>query len=253
MNMTTASKVLVVATFIFSLVVAGWSMALYFTRVDWTDTPAKEGQPAGLLVARKARLAELWAQSRPAENSWRVARTDVLEREKFRAEDRAFYQQQIDLIYNAPDQQQLNTFDLDKNGQPALQPDPRSKFHFLLMPRQANDRYGKPLRSLRYYTKRYGENLAAIKQKGDEFDALLKKDADLTLELAGGKMVNGKVDEKGLRKRIEDERQKGIDMLAEYEIVRPLLIKTVGDSEFLLARKRQLEQRIKSLEETRAQ
>jgi hypothetical protein len=251
--MTKTGKILVVATFVASVMFAAWSMALYFTRIDWTDTPAKEGNPAGMLVARKARVQELLAASRPAENSWREARKDVIDREVFRAEDRAFYKEQIDLVFNAPANDQLNDFDRDKDGQRLLQPDPRSKAHFLLVRRKVNDRAGNPLHSLKTYAKRYADNVDALTRTGKDLDVELKKDADLTVELAGGTLANGMVIEKGLRKRIEDERLKGIDMLAEYEIVRPLLIKTVGDSEFLLARKRQLEERIKKLEGTPVQ
>jgi hypothetical protein len=246
--MTTVSKVLVVATFIFSVVVAGWSMALYFTRADWTDTPAKEGQPAGLLVARKARLAELLADSRPAESSWKGARSLVRDREGFRTGDRLFYQTEIAAIYDSD--KQLHEFVLGPDGQLLLGLDPNNKAHYLLTPRFVNDRAGKPLLSLKTFAKRYADNLDALTRTGNEFDSELQKDADLTVELAGGTKANKQVIEKGLRKRIEDERLKGIDMLAEYEIVRPLLIKTVGDSEFLLARKRQLQERIKKLEET---
>jgi hypothetical protein len=250
MTMTTVSKVLVVATFIFSVVVAGWSMALYFTRIDWTDTPAKEGQPAGLLVARKARLAEMLADSRPAESSWKSARSLVRDREAFRTGDRLFYQTEITGIYDSPAKQQLHEVVLGPDGQLLLGQDPNNKAHFLPTLRNVNDRAGKPLYSLKSYAMRYAENLGDLKRTGTEFGDLLTKDADLTVELGGGTKSDKTVIEKPLRKRIEDERLKGIDMLAEYEIVRPLLIKTVGDSEFLLARKRQLQERIKKLEET---
>jgi hypothetical protein len=247
--MTTVSKVLVVATFVFSVVVAGWSIALYFTRIDWTDTPAKEGQPAGQLVARKARLVELLADSRPAETSWKGARSLVRDREGFRTGDRLFYQTEIAAIYDSPPMQQLHEVVLGPDGQLLLGQDPNNKAHFLPTLRNVNDRAGKPLYSLKTYAKRYLENLAALTLTGEEFRTELQKDADLTVELAGGTKSNKQVIEKGLRKRIEDERLKGIDMLAEYEIVRPLLIKTVGDSEFLLARKRQLQESIKKLQE----
>ena len=77
----------------------------------------------------------------------------------------------------------------------------------------------------------------------------IQEDTDLTAELTGGTGPNGIQVAKGLRKRIEDERLKGIDVLEEYDTVKPLLIKTVGDAEYLVAHRRQMEKRIKELEE----
>jgi hypothetical protein len=271
----TLSKFLVVANFVVSLAIAGWAMGFYFTRVDYTTNhPSSPGQfstyvaklrtdrgdsgsptpqdteeaykdpQVGRMVGRDAHLKEMVTQMRPAEASWREARSLVRDREAFRDEDRKFYQAEIMKVYEPQQPVQLQEVVLGKDGLPDLKPDPKNKAHQVVQMRPVNDRFGKPLHPLAYYAKLHEDNLLALAKLSKEFDGLLQKDFDLTVELEGTTFV------KGLRKRIEDERLKGIDILSEYEIVRPLLFKTVGDAEFLLARKRQLEKRIKALEES---
>jgi hypothetical protein len=251
-DMTKLGKVLVVANFVVSVVVAGWAAGFYFTAIDWSNNPAKQDSPAGQLVGRVDRIKELLNEARPAEAGWREARAMVRDREAFRAGDRALYQNEIAFVYTGgPKNEQLHEIVIDdKSGQPALVPvDASNKAYFRVTLRDLKDRFGKPLRSLDFYAKAYADNLVALKKGNDALTVLVNADADLTVELAGGTKIDGMVVEKGLRKRIEDERVKGLDALAEYEIVRPLLIKTVGDSDFLLARRRQLEKRIKDLQE----
>jgi hypothetical protein len=241
--MPSISKLLVVANFAVSVMVAGWAMGFYFTRIDWTNTN-KAPQPPGQLVARENELKSLLTQARAAEISWREARTRVRDREAFRAEDRAFQRSELTFIYNAPANQQLREVVIGKDGLPELQLDPRNKSHSLLQLRNVNDRNGQPLRSLSSYAQTYAANLKGLKTVGEELEKLFIKDGELTVELNGGGA------EKGLNQRIQDERLKGIGVLEEYNIIKPLLIKTVGDSQFLLARRQQLEKRIKELEES---
>ncbi len=242
--MPSISKLLVVANFAVSVMVAGWAMGFYFTRIDWTNIDHKDkGQP-GQLVARENELKSLLSDARAAEISWREARFRVRDREAFRAEDRAFYRSELTYIYNAPINEQLREFVIGKDGLPDLQPDQRSKSHSLLQRRNVNERNGKPLRSLSFYAQTYAANLKGLKTVGDELEKLFVKDGELTVELNGGGA------DKGLNQRIQDERLKGIGALEEYNIIKPLLIKTVGDSQFLLARRQQLEKRIKELEES---
>ncbi len=278
--MTALSKYVVVANFVFSLVVAGWCIAMYFTRIDWTENTPESPAPfdtyvqkrksergdtsplspldremayndpqVGRMTGRIAHLKEQLAQSVPAEAGWREGRRLVRDRDVFRTADRNFYQNEIAFIYNAADNQQLREVVLGKDGQPDL--DTKVPTHVLPKLRPLNDRFNQPLHSLAYYAKNYATNLDGLKITGEELQRLLNNDADLTVELAGGTMSDKKtLVLKGLRLRIEDERVKGLDVLTEHDIVKPLLIKTVGDSEFLLARRRQLEKRIKELEET---
>jgi hypothetical protein len=61
--------------------------------------------------------------------------------------------------------------------------------------------------------------------------------------------INGDKDKgvRGLQRRIEDERAKDADVLAEQKLIRPLLINTVVESELIFKRKTQLERRIEEL------
>ncbi len=252
---TKLGKYLVVINFVISVVVAGWCAAFYFTAIDWSTNAGSppEGPAPGQMVGRAARVKELFANSRTAEAGWREARFMVRDRERNRGIDRAVYQPALGFVYNMPNpKDQLTEVVVDANGQPVLEQDANYKTYFLPTLRAVNDRFGQPLHSLSYYAKAYSDNLATLKSENDKLVELSKKDADWTVDLTGGTKTDNTVVAKGLRKRIEDERVKGLEALAEFEVVKPLLIKTVGDSEFLLARRKQLEKRMKELQETKA-
>ena len=69
-------------------------------------------------------------------------------------------------------------------------------------------------------------------------------DTQLTNELAGDPVKRSK----GLRQRINDERAKRADVVAEADFVRPLLINTVVESELILKRQKSLRARVGELE-----
>ena len=83
-------KILVLANFALSLMMAAVGGAVLYYRVDWSDTPADAatGAPAGELVARIAEVKKLQALVTPADAAWRKARASLLAQEERRKGDR---------------------------------------------------------------------------------------------------------------------------------------------------------------------
>ena len=209
MNITALGKFLVVANFFFSVLVAGWSMAFFFTRVDWTDYPNTPEAPTGFetyvqekkkemgdntpvspldremayndptvgkMLGRVAHLKAMLDQSPAALASSRDGLYQVAEREQFRSADRAFYRNEITLLFDAPETVQLHEVVLGADGQPDLDtPDPKVPSHKLPKFRKVNDRAGQPLRSLIVYQKAYQGNLLALRRARTSWKRVFRK------------------------------------------------------------------------------
>src|SRR3954447_20061371 len=93
--MTFLGKLLVLVNLVLSTIMCFWAVVLYTNSVDWSNAPAKGDQPAGLLNQRKARITELQGVLPGADRSWRVARSELLEREGGRQADRDWYTQEL--------------------------------------------------------------------------------------------------------------------------------------------------------------
>src|SRR5260370_35972765 len=87
-SMTKFGKFLVFLNLGLSLGLMIWALSLYVNRIDWSDNPAKEGQPAGQLVKRKADGAAPWDPMLTSERDWRGARQDLLDPEARRRDRR---------------------------------------------------------------------------------------------------------------------------------------------------------------------
>ena len=241
--MTTFGKVLVLFTLAVSLLMMGFALAVYTNRIDWSDRPPKEGDPGGLLAQRDAEAKRLWTELRLAESGWRLGQEALTRDERQRVQDRLWYQSELAHLYSgATPVNPCREVILDR-GVPA--PDPRN----FGRPRMvaAKDAAGQPLLSLAAYDKRdeeiHKETLAAV----DKLRQAVEQDTQLTNELAGDPLKRTK----GLRQRINDERAKRADVVAEEEFIRPLLINTVVESELILKRQKSLRARVSELEKDR--
>ena len=54
--MTLLAKILIFLNLVLSVLMLTWALALFTNRVDWSSNAAKGEQPAGAMVARKARV-----------------------------------------------------------------------------------------------------------------------------------------------------------------------------------------------------
>jgi len=233
--MTLFGKILVLFNLGFSFLLAMWALSAYVNRVDWTDTAAKGNQPPGELVRLKAQLADLGTALRPAEAAWRQARYSLAVQESRRGTDRLWYVAQLEHLRsgNAAAQPILGVVFI--NG--VVANDPRDPDRPQMGP--VTDRFGKPLLSLGAYL----QNEEAARRELDtvltQYQQLIEEDQRLTRLLLGPK---------GLQQRLINERAKRAEVVKEAEQIRPLLVNTVVDSELVLNRRRQLQERVRELE-----
>jgi len=233
--MTLFGKVLVFVNLIFSLMMATWAFGVYSNRIDWSNNPAKGDQPPGELVSRLAEVRDLQVGLGRAEANWRQARTDLLTREALRDGDRLWYVAQFEhLRTGATEQTPARTVVL-VNSLPVLDPANANRPTM----KAVNDRSDKPLRSLAAYNQEWENARDQVAAALAEYSKLVEEDSELTAKLIGPK---------GMQQQLDDERAKQAGVVAEQTQVRPLLVNTVVDSELILKRQKQMEERLRELE-----
>jgi hypothetical protein len=245
--MTLFGKLLVLFNLAFGLVLAGWAFSLYANGIDWSDR--KEGNvPVGEFAIHEAQLDELWKAVPPSQDDWRKNRDALQKVEASLAADRDWYDKEMRHVFIGPTKDQ-------PVGQivSAAKDDPKTgvkKGQVLLddkgFPQLAplKDRTGKPLESLAEYNEKDNKILLALEEVMKKHEMQIAEANELTDKIIGNKDKGIR----GLQKRIEDERAKDADVVAEQKLIRPLLVNTVVESELILKRKTQLEKRIEELE-----
>jgi hypothetical protein len=247
--MEKAGKVLVLVNVGFSLLLAAVAGVLAYNRVDWTNSPAKEGQPEGELVKRAQRLKEYQASVKPAEAAWRAARAELPVKEDRLRKDREWYAAELERLSKEDNNPIVQVEFTTDNGQPTgkptgyykADPDPKNGGRPNLV--AVADRYGKPLHAMPYYVREEKRVHGELVKELAALDAAKKKDADLTEQLIGGPKWG-----MGLIKRIEAEKVKRGEVIAEQKWLEPLRVNTFVETELILQRKKALEARVKELE-----
>jgi hypothetical protein len=241
--MTVLGKLLVLVNVFISVFLATWAFGVWTNRIDWSNAKGGPDKVAGEFARRDALLTTLYAAVPPAEAAWQAERSELFDQEHRRAEDRAWYQAQLDhlrgkataadpartLVYADQDDEQRGL----KKGQLAL--DPKTGRPLLVA---AKDRAGNPLVSLAAYDAAEQSVLATIEGVQAKYEEQIKQATALTESLIGPK---------GLQQRLADEKKKRADVVAEEKLVRPLLINSVVESDLVLKRHRALLQRIDEL------
>jgi hypothetical protein len=238
--MTQFGKLLVLFTLAVSLLMMGFALAVWTNRIDWSDRPPKDGDPGGLLNQREAEVKRLWGELRLAESAWRLSHETLQRDEAQRVQDRAWYRAELAHLEQGATLNKPCRAVVFVKGVPV--PDARNFGRPQMV--GATDQAGKPLVSLAAYDKLdeqiHKETLAAV----DKFKKAVETDTRLTNELVGDPIKRTK----GLRQRINDERLKRADVVAEADFVRPLLINTVVEAELILKRQKSLRARVSELE-----
>jgi hypothetical protein len=233
--MTFFGKILVLVNVGFSFLLAGWAVAVYVNRVDWTDTPAKGDQPPGQLVALKDQLAALTKAQGPAQTAWRQGRLSLAAQEGRFGADRLWYAAQLEHLRSGNTAAQPIQALVYVNGIPANdRADPER-------PQMApvTDRFGKPLLSLGAYLLREEAARRELDTVLAQYRQQIEEDQRLTRLLIGPK---------GLQQRLINERAKREAVAAELELIRPQLVNTAVESELVFQRRRQLQEWVKELE-----
>jgi hypothetical protein len=243
--MTLFGKILVVINLALSLAMATWAFGVWSNRIDFSNTKGTGEQAAGEFARRSAQIEALSPKVAPALAAWENAQRDLTERAQRRLADLAWFQDEMDHLRNKAtrdDPARMIAYAaepneakgirrgeilLDETGRPVVVP--------------AKERSGAPLQSLAHYVAEEQKVLASM-------EAVQKKHADQINEAVQlTERLVGTPGNKGLQQRLQEERRKRIDVVAEEEVVRPQLINGVVDSELILKRRKALEARIEEL------
>jgi hypothetical protein len=241
--MTALGKILVFLTFALSLMMATWALGVYTNRIDFSDSKAKGGE--GEYEKRRLAIDALNKELPPAETAWREARASLGREEKRVADDRVWYQDQLQhvrekatdanpvkrIVYAKADGEQPGVrkgqIRLDADGRPLLEP--------------AKDRLGNALLSLARHNQDEQKVLHDLEEVQNQHAKQIDDAVALTERLIGKPGV------KGLHQQLVEERKKRDDVVAEIGLVEPLLINTVVDAELVHKRHQALEGRLQEL------
>jgi hypothetical protein len=226
--MTLFGKILVVVNLVFSLVLFGWAFGVYTQRIDWSNKKGTKGpEDRGELAKRQETYNELWRALDPAEKRQKLAAGTLGNLEGERNVDRPLHKQRLE---------QLRTLatDMDPAQSASIQDG-----KVVMAPADFKDRDNKGPRSLAYYERELTVKSGLINDEMTAFENLVKQDNDLLNQLVG---------EKGLRERLFREvRVKQARIVAEQEALQPVLTRTLVESDDLLRRQRQLQERVAEL------
>ncbi len=239
--MTLLGKILVCVNFVMSLFMAAWALGLYTQRVDWSNTQAKSGKPEGVLATRQRQVKEAWEKLLPAEARHRSAEASLRTLEQRRPGDRTFYADELKHLARGADERspartiswKAGRMEMEKQG-----PDRAERPKMVVY----RDKAGRQLRSLDSYRKEFDATLVSILQAMDDYEKAVKRDTELTQEIAG---IQGRT--KGLRQRLCDEDDKTRRVLDEQAALEPIMINANVESQLLLKRQKSLLERLQEL------
>ncbi|MGH7170124.1 MAG: hypothetical protein ACRELF_01830 [Gemmataceae bacterium] len=239
--MTRLGKLLVVFNLAFALMLATWSFSIYANAIDWTDSKSKSAPPVpvGQNAIRVAKLKGLWDGVAPAQAEWLGARGKLAEAESRLAAERVRYDKEIRYVLFGPAKGkgifevdiQKGLIVLDDQGFPKLV--------------LARDAMKNPLQllSLDEYNKEQDKILAAIGDEMAKHVMQIDEANKLTDKIIGDKAKGIR----GLQERINDEKVKDVDVLAELKLVKPLYINTLVEAQLIDKRHAQMVKRIEEL------
>jgi len=268
--MTKFGKALVLFNLVFSVLMAIWAIGVFANRVDFSNTK-KPDQVLGLLAQREARVKEVKDAFRPADAGWARARAAVYFQESFRPKLTAWYTEQlqnardgnkeigeVDMTKELARQRDAASFSPVVTGPPGLVFNPR----FFEVPTMvaAKDGYGKPLRSLQAYSQEEQGLNKSIENERARYQKAIEEDVRQTALLIGREaalqklgaeqanaLLDAKLDSKGLRQRLQDERVKEQKLQEQIDFLKPLRVNVAVEHQLLQKRAQALEKRIEEL------
>ncbi|MFQ3593061.1 MAG: hypothetical protein SNJ82_07710 [Gemmataceae bacterium] len=240
--MTILGKLFVLANLVLSVALAAISMSTYANSIDFTDRPAKPGEPAGITAQRKAELKEAMEMIPLVEAGHVEINKQVVAHERRRLQYQVAYGAElVHLQRNATAESPARTTEYQDDGRPQLDP----KHPTGMVRINAQDRTKQPLQSIAaydsYLQKAMAENEGILKQ----LDGLLKQDIELTLKLVPAKGGKG-----GLRDALTRERLKQQGLRAEIAAVSHLETKALVEGVIISERIEALDAQIAALQAT---
>jgi hypothetical protein len=226
MNML--GKALVLLNVALSLGILIVAIVSYTNPVDFTNSPAKDGNPPGKFKQNADKLRDAWDRIVPALKAVAQARTSLDSLDKYNIAHK-WFKEQLDILKNG---EKVPIQAIKYNGAvPELFPGDNTK----LSMEAGLDLAGKPLMSLKEYDKAIRDEADAMKKQEDRFRAAVDEDTKLT--------------QRRLGLQAQVVRQEGLLAEAKEEASRiePLYINAIVESELIIKRRASLEARLEEL------
>jgi hypothetical protein len=251
--MTRLGKVLVFFNFALAAFLAAFAFNVYANGIDWTDSKDKGSppMPAGEFAKRAARLKEMWDSVPPTQTNWLTERAKLSKEEASLVADRQWYDKEIRYVLDGPAQGKgvlqvaVAAKDDDKasvkKGQILLD----DRGFPALVPLRDADNNPLQLLSLAEYNKKDEELLRMIGDVIAKHEQQIAESNRLTDLIIGSKTA------RGFQQRINDEKTKYEELLAEIKLVEPQYINTLVEAQLINKRHAQMVQRIEELKKTK--
>jgi hypothetical protein len=233
--MTFIGKLLVMINLAISLLMAATAFGLYVSGIDWTDKAAKDGQPEGKMQSLRKDIDNVLARLKVAEPSWNKARIDLFAREELRRNERLFSDTEMAKL--AGGKEQVSAVE---PSVPGANPAARPKMALA-------EAFGQPLMTREVYDERLAAHQKENMAIREELAKKVKEDEDLTRKLAGGKEGDPEPRIRGIRRELAEERLKRLGIIDEEGITDSLQVNVAVDSELILKRLVDLDDRIQEL------
>jgi hypothetical protein len=252
--MTLAGKILVFANLLLSLGMAAWAIALYTQRVNWNDKPPPEAVQGELSKRNEQHIKPLTDEVKLAEKRFGEARAQLAALQAQRQKNLAWYQSHIDYITGeVKGGQVVGATDQNPAQVPVLvggQTAPDDRIPSLPKMEAAKDRTGASLRCYLAYVGDLYKTQDLIAAESTRLAEVNKKAEENTKIIVGTEEMMGAkpVVKPGLRQLLENEQNKISRIEGEKERLKPLLVNSYAEIQFLAKRREQLERQVKGLE-----
>lgn len=246
--MTFIGKLMVVLLTVLSLTMVTWAAGIYTQRLDWyPDKTLGPDQAKGRIAKLQDDIQVLLATKQQAEKLWtdNYVRMRTLEADRIARQQ--WYAGQLELLRTgklngqdvAPAVQQLAPDAIDPT-QPLPSPTNRQ-------PELGAD--GQPLKAIEVYDRLIAAHLRTLSNDDPQMPglqqqiaAVIAEEEVLTNEITGT-TVDGQLI-KGLRMKIDEQREIALDSQAEREYIVPFLTNRRADLEMVLRRQTSLQARV---------
>jgi len=232
--MTFIGKLFVMINLTVSLLMAAVAFGLYVGGIDWTDKPAKEGQPEGKLLPLRKEIDDILVRLPIAETSWSAARAEVQSREDVRRIERDWADKEMAKLLTGKDQVYVvdAATPLGPGGRPNM---------------VLGEFNGQPLMTRGVYDDRLKGHQMENAKLREDLAKKVKEDEDLTRRLTGDKDGDPEPRIRGIRRELAEERVKRLGIIDEQGITEGLQINVAVESELILKRLDALDERIQEL------
>jgi hypothetical protein len=246
--MTLFGKLLVLFNLALAVFLAAFAFNVYANGIDWTDKKGEKGLSPGEYTLHAAKLDELWKSVPPTQINWLNERDKLAKEEARLVAERRWYDKEIRYVLDGPakgkgiSQTVIAAKEDEKTGVKKGQILVDAQGLPQMVPfRDPTNNNPLQLLSLAEYNKEDEDLQRAIGVYIADHEKQIAEANRLTDLIIGSKTT------RGFQARINDEKKKYEDLLAEIKLVEPLYINTLVEAQLINKRHAQMVKRIEEL------